>query len=450
MTALSGRVQTAFNRTKTVCFGRFVVDVPETATVVWGEADIPLGVRVYQNGVEQVNQLAKGFIDQLKSQKAIYKNYVPLLVSVQTMSQQEGQIVTGYDGFEAIDEFKINGYFRMGDSGVIVESQPLGNRRDYVVAEINGIARRLRPRLENEVPTEAGNCIEHAFLPDKPNMDEVSRVALISVGVRFEEFPDAHFSIHIAPSNPSNPDSDSLENQFKRTFSDMTSGEEKRVLAHTKIFRQSGRQIHNWKTGFELLMRSPDEDGSFSHHDFRMRFVGVPHDVLTPYADIQFQTGVGDNAAGQIKASLTDEEALAVWDKITSTIRVRPTSAVPAKVAEIDSGCRRPLGELAVTGRACPQTGVWESSDAAGEIEDGKRRHFRAGERLPHVISQGEPSIWQKLKGERPSYRTATVWKLVSYDNAAGGTNVAVQVPGLANSDGRELGDDPTRPGENG
>ena len=35
---------------------------------------------------------------------------------------------------------------------------------------------------------------------------------------------------------------------------------------------------------------------------------------------------------------------------------------------------------------------------------------------MPQVTALGEPSLWEKLKGARPSYRTATVWKLVDYD----------------------------------
>lgn len=194
------------------------------------------------------------------------------------------------------------------------------------------------------------------------------------------------------------------------------SPEEKKVLASTKFFRESGRQIHDWQTGYEVLMRSPDEKGSHSHHDFQVKFTGIPHDPFRPYADIQFQTGVADDAAGATKASLTDEEALAVWDKITSTIRVRPTSAAPVKTVGVNSP-RFPLGEFAATGRTCPQTGWWQASES-GTMEGGGRQHIKAGDRMPHVVSQGEPSVWQKLKGERPSYRMATVWKLVSYDEA--------------------------------
>jgi hypothetical protein len=183
--------------------------------------------------------------------------------------------------------------------------------------------------------------------------------------------------------------------------------------------------------GFEALSRTPERAEVHSIHDFAMDFRGVPADPLKPYAEIQMQTGVADNAAGASKASLTDEEAIAVWDKITSTIRVRPTSAARLKTAEADSRLRLPLGELAATGRNCPQTGWWEPSESHDRA-GGQRQHIKAGERMPHMVSLGEPSIWQKLKGERPSYRTATVWKLVGYDDAPARADMAAHPPTIA------------------
>ncbi len=44
MTALSPRLQPLFEKTKTVCFGRFLIDVREITRVVWGTTDVPLGV----------------------------------------------------------------------------------------------------------------------------------------------------------------------------------------------------------------------------------------------------------------------------------------------------------------------------------------------------------------------------------------------------------------------
>jgi hypothetical protein len=435
MTVLTPRLQPMFEKTKTVCFGRFMVDVPASATAAWGATDVPLGVSIYHEGVDEVKTLARKFIDELKNEKAIYLKDIPLLIAVDEVRQPEGQIVTGYDGFEAIGDLKINGYFRLNNDGIVIDARPLKENRDRATATINSMARRLRQRAETEVPSEPGNCIEWAFLPDSPDDDKEHPGEFVSIGFRLKEFPDAHLSIEVRPSNFNDPEAESLEKQWKRIKEERWTPEEEKALAATKYFREQARKVHDWHTGYEVLTRSPDEDGVHSHHDFELRFTGVGHDPYKPYADIQFQTGVADNAAGAAKASLSDEEAIAVWDKITSTIRVRPTSTTPVKSADADVEPRLPLGELAATGRTCPQTGWWQATES-GNMEAGGRQHIKAGERMPHVVTTGEPSLWQKLKGEQPSYRTATVWKLIGYgdgpahlETATPPTNVAQASP---------------------
>jgi hypothetical protein len=417
MIALAPRLQPLFKNTKTVCFGRFMVDIPASASVAWGNAIVPYDVSVYNGGAKEVKALAQKFIDELKSEKAINHDDVPLLLSVDDIHHPEGKIVIGYEDFQSINGLKINGYFVLNDDGIVINARPLKDEKDETIADLKDLAQRLRLRSENEIPAEPGNCIEYAFLPDKPNPSEDDLMEHIRIGFRLKEFPDAHLSIYVAPSNPYNPEGDSLKAQWKRIKEDPSTPEEKQALAKIKYFRESERQIHDWKTGYEVLVRNPDEEGVHSYHDFQIKFIGVPHDPYRPYADIQFQTGVADNTAGATKASLTDEEAIAVWDKITSTIRVRPTGNAAVKTAGADSGPRLPLGELAATGRTCPQTGWWIPSEP-GEDKAKQRQHIKAGDRMPHVVSLGEPSLWQKLKGEQPSYRTATVWKLVDYGDA--------------------------------
>jgi hypothetical protein len=428
MTALTPRLQPMFEKTKTVCFGRFMVDVPASATVAWGDSIVPLTVSVYPGGVDEVKALAQKFIDELKGEKAIYLNDIPLLISVDDVSQPEGKVITGYEGFEAIRELKINGYFKLNNDGVVINARPLSEEKDETIADINSIARRLQQRTENEIPAEPGNCIEYAFLPDEPGTEKEPHPELIRIGFRLKEFPDTHLSIFVGPSNPHYSESDSLSWRLDRLEKAEKAQDPNHPLLKTKDLRRGARQIHDWADGFEALSRTPEQTEVHSIHDFAMDFRGTPSDPLKPYAEIQMQTGVADNAAGATKASLTDGEAIAVWDKITSTIRVRPTGAAAGKTAEADTRPRLPLGELAATGRTCLQTGWWKSEDTAG----GRRQHIKAGEVMPHVILPGEPSIWQKLKGERPSYRTATVWQLVDYGNAPAPADVAAQPPTIA------------------
>lgn len=431
MTTLTPRLQPLFEKTKTVCFGRFMVDVPASATVVWGRTILPLDITIYPGGVDKVEGLAQQFIDELKNEKAIYLNNIPLLISVDDMSRPEGRIVTGYEGFEAMAELKISGYFKMNNDGVIIDARPLKRLKDETIADIKSIARRLRQRANDEAPAEPGNCLERAFLPDSPDDEEGHPGEFVNIGFRLKEFPDVHFSIQVRPTNPHDPERESLKAQWQRMKDDKGTPEEDEAFAKVKYFRESPRQLHGWTTGYEVLTWAPDEGRVHAYHDFELRFTGVAGDALKPYASIQLQTGVGNNAAGAIKASLTDEETIALWDKLTSTVRVRPTSAAAVTAAGGNPQPYVPLGELAATGRTCPQTGWWES-DQPGERQDNRRRHIQAGERMPYVVSLEEPSLWQKFKGERPSHRKAAMWKLVSYEEASAGAGVAAKTPSIA------------------
>lgn len=456
MTTLTPRLKTMFEKTKTVCFGRFLVDVPASATVSWGRASVPLSIGIYPDGVREVKALAQKFIDELKNDKAIYLNDVPLLLSVDHVTQPEGEIVTGYNGFEALDDVRINGYFRLGNDGVVFNTFSFLDERSDTVSLIMSIVRRLRKRAENEIPTEPGNCVEYAFLPDEPGIRKDPLGELVQIGFRLKEFPDTHLSISIGPSNPHKPESDSLEWQLQRLEKNLEAENPNHPRLKTKYFRRGKRSIRDWADGFEGLSRSPDQADIHSIHDFGMDFRGVAEDPFKPHADIRMQTGVANNAAGAIKPLLTDEEAVTVWDKITSTIRVRPTGAAALKSAGAAPQPRLPLGELAATGRTCPQTGVWESSEPSA-VGDGRRRYVKAGEVMPRVTAPGEPSLWQKLKGQKPTYNLATVWKLVGYADVPAPSDVSAPMPSIAQAhpepgagDAADGANGKTAPRENG
>lgn len=416
MTKHNSRLDAMFEKTKTVCFGRFLVDVPVSAIAAWGEPEIPLGITVYPDGVKEVDALEKKFTDELKAEKAIYLNNVALLISVDDVVQPIGKIVTGYDGFEAIGDIKISGFFRWKNDAFIVDARPLIDRKEQVIENIKSIARRLRPHVEGDIPTEPGNCIEHAFLPDERGAKYDGE--LVRVGFRLKEFPDTHLSIFVRPSNPHYSDSDSLKWQLERLEKDMKAQDSTNPNINTKYLRRGARQVPNWGDGFEALSHTPELPEAHGFHDFAMDFRGVASDPLKPYLDVRMQTGVEDDVAGATKPSLTDEEAVAVWDKITSTIRVRPTKSVAAAPDQRNVSVRRPLGDLAATGRTCPETGWWESDEDLG-AKARVSRHIKAGEIMPHAIATGEQSLWQKLKGKQHTYRMATTWKLISYDEPA-------------------------------
>ncbi len=421
MTMLTPRIQVMFQKTKVACFGRFIIDVPETAQLVWGHASNNLGIDIYRNNAAAVEELAQNFAQNLKVTKAINQNDVPMFLSEEKTEQPLGRIITGYESFESIDGMEINGYFTWGADGFVVSARPLREDMADTVSEIRSIARRLRLRDVAEVPLEPGNCLEDSFLPDQSNTDAAPPVEHVRFGIRLKEFPDTHLSIYIGPSNPHYSEGNSLEWQLARLEERQQAEDPNHPLLKTKYFRRGERKIHEWLNGWEVVSRSPDRPGLHGTHEFVMHVRGVPKDVFKPYANIQMQTGIEGNTPGAIKPSLTDEEAIAVWDKITSSIRVRPTSAAPAKAG---TAPRLPLGEKVATGNACPLGGWWESS-APGLPQASRRQRFRTGEAMPLVVVSGTPTLWQKIKGERPIFQVAGEWKLVAYDDELAATQAS-------------------------
>jgi len=430
MTALTPRLQTMFEKTKALCFGRFMVDVPASSTVAWGRSIVGMTVVVYPDRVGEVRSEAQRFIEELKSEKAINQDNISLLISIDDVRQPEGQIVVGYEDFEAIRGLAIKGYFILNNSGVIIEARPLKDKKDKVVSDIAEIARRLRLRNEIEAPVEPGNCIEYGFLPDKAEMSGEYPKVLLEIGFRLKEFPDTNISIAIRPAQQKFNESNTLEWQLTRLESDLKAEDSNHIRLKTRYLRRGKRTIQNWGEGFEALARSPEQPEIHSIHDFGMDFQGVANDPLKPFINIQMQTGIADNEAGAAKPLLTDEEAVAVWDKITSTIRIRPTGSTAVKSSATETPPEFALGELAVTGRTCPQSGMWESSEAP-RMNGVQRRYLKAGEIMPRVTVRGEPSLWQKFNGQTPTHQLATIWKLVGYDDVSTLANTVAATPSI-------------------
>ena len=269
------------------------------------------------------------------------------------------------------------------------------------------VASHLRLRTEDEAPTEPGACIEGGFVAWQP---EFERVAL---GVRLKEFPDVHFSIDATKKNVL-VESDALEPRLKQAEEYAQKHGLGAAYARIKTLRRGPRQLGDWN-GFEILAHKPAYENDTEAHEFLFMSHGVPKDPLRPVLDIQLNTGVKDNLTANAKPSLSDEEAVALWDKLTSSIRIRPTgtakSAAPPQATQTAPE-RLPLGELVRTGVSCPQTGYWQcvENDVQGNI-----RLFNYGETMPPASVKGNLSLFDRLKGISGLHHIDTVWRLARY-----------------------------------
>ena len=332
MNNLSPKIAPLFQQTKTVCFGRFMIDLPQSAQLVWGPMLVPYEMNVYPGkGATWINARIKARIDKITSEK--HREEPSMLIGVFNSINSDSKIVVGYENEWDSFGADLYSYILMGNTAFVqlISGTPLsardpsGFKNDKTaykedVAYLLGIARRLRLRGENEIPNEHGVCIEEGFIALPPSY----RTEHIAIGFRFPELPDVTFAVETR--NTARPTKDSTLKAAREAGREIA---ELRGLGalfgRIQTLRERNCAIGEWK-GAEVLLRLPGKDGYPESHEFDFIAPGVAKDMLRPHAKIMFYTGVKGNSRGMVPPSLTDEEAVALWDKLTSTIRVRPVN----------------------------------------------------------------------------------------------------------------------------
>jgi hypothetical protein len=316
--ALSQRLKNLFKETKLVCFGRYALAVPEEAQLIWGSASFPSQIDIYQGNREAIKELVDNDIAKIrranKTAEITYNNRGPIEDSWQFR----------YYKSKAAKELNLhffNTYINKADLvfllGGAVEK---GQTEDQAAAQEANRAKTLRLRTEDDIPSEEGYCIEHGFMASSFYGDQ----EMVSAGIYLPSLPDVTFSI--------SSNKDAYSDYSKEEFARMKV-EELSLLARIRqaqeqqgsnypdrtVLREGRRDVQHWH-GEESLIRRPD-----GTHDFEWGFVGTPKDVANPSEfGVAMFTKVEHNVVGAAKAaSLSDDEAVALWDKLLSGLKFR-------------------------------------------------------------------------------------------------------------------------------
>lgn len=405
MTTLSSRLEPLFEKTRTVCFGRFVMHVPSTAVVVYGPAQVGTSIEYFAGQGDKVAEHLSARLAEVENERQfLLKTDIPRLPLF-------GKIIDGVRSGQKIvfgskDQvgYAVHSFIPVGEDLFVQYIDSILPDKE-IVADFNAVASHLRPRAQGEIPAEPGSCIEGGFIPLEQEYERAT------VGIRLQEFPDVHISVDVHKNqeflaNRSSPSI--LREQARLAAEDAGLGA---VFARAKILRQGALQLEGWK-GEELALVTPAYKDDKAVHEFRFHSVGAVRDSLQPEIDIRLDSGVKDNRKANVNPSITDEEALALWDKLIRTIRVRRPSDATATTAATR---RTPIGSVARTGEICPQTGWWECTESKSTDRSAKRL-LRAGEPVPHAQLDSKSGLWQRFFGERKRHMPA-VWKLVGFDD---------------------------------
>jgi len=301
---------------KTVCVGRFLIDVPKNAVVSYRGASLSgWDISSWIETSEEFS--ARNAAEEIKLRSEKNGRGGLSLEQVIEVKNLSGRI------------FVFNRrWLEMFDMGVKSESQVVAIRafvraqnvtysfyaklRDEAdIQELERIIGQLRWREKDEIPTQSGFCLENAFLTEPLDPDD-SEYTSMFVGLK--EHPDLAIALStlagIAPQKP-----------FLQREAENTVKNEYRSRFHT--LREGPRTLAGVPGG-EVMDRVDEPNGSVLH-DFMWESLNTKDDVYRPLLTLELSTGHGQTGR-PVNASLSDAEVLALWEKMSSSLRVRPIS----------------------------------------------------------------------------------------------------------------------------
>jgi len=395
------KIEALFKGTKPVCFGRFIIDVPEKAKVVWGTATVPYDLEVYPDQGYIIKAEIKAKIDKITEDK--HSSEPSMLIEVVDSVNKDSKIVVGYESTTSKTFTQLYSYIRLDKTAFVQSIPSAATGKDKTayksrVEKLLYVARHLRLRAETEIPEEHGICIEEGFI-SRP-LDYYHEV--IRVGFRFPEYPDVTFSIETYSTDEPSRD-DTLAAAWELGQEEASTAGHSRLFSRIKKLRWGDRVIGQWE-GAEGLMRLPSGGLEPETHEFQFKTPGVGKDLLRPAVTLKLYTGVVENTRASVQPSFTDDEAIAMWDKLTSTIRVRPVkenpsdgkgkpeSSPPAPKPEAQAPQASPL-RLA-TGEPCTRAGLWRC------VEDGGVLTYHEGRPMPTAaLYKPATGLLNRIKG---------------------------------------------------
>lgn len=395
----------------TVCVGRFLLDLPEGAEISFAPARVAsVTVEVQPNYSEAKYMAELGQREQVLSQQRNAYDKPSLEKKAHGSAVNFSSMIFYYGREKPLSEIQFGQKVAGAEDSISVEAYGLYNsflykfKAEHLLSprfddHVLNLVKQFEARSMDSVPNQPGFCTENGLIHD-PLPD--GNTESITMFASLKGHPDLAIRLNTSVN-------------LKRLQESLLERDAKNDVKlenrnSVKTFRRQHRAL-NGIDGEEVLDKFKEANGT-SAHMFMWAGMGNLKDVLAPKVTLELETGIG--RPGQpVNSSLSDDAVLELWDRITTSIRLRPTSVAP-KNAQADTASQVPLGELVATGHACPQTGYWQCSELNG-IEGARPQFFRQGEQMPHAVLRGTPNLWQKLSGNAPSHQIATVWTLVAY-----------------------------------
>jgi hypothetical protein len=397
------------NQTKTYCIGRFLVDLPADAQIngqdyryMFGRVESEPTELDTKSFDEMVARRANELRETDEDKGRTLKGSVSAAPTARALVTSENIFGSKNYGFEAywLGDGTLFSLKTMDMDEEVFQGRVLPKLQDQLLPN-------LHARHPDDIPSQPGFCLKGGFIKNDglhPHYESAG------MSFKFAQWPGVLVTLQTMTVTKlgetkllQRMDSGPIPEAFK----DLVRG--------IRFIRRGERSI-NGRDGEEMLSTVPSGNG-YHLHDFRWEAQGTNlNDPLKPIVIVDLESGMrrGDDGA-PVRPRLTDEQAVALFDAVASSVRLRPVDG--AKVSAETSTPIAPLGTLARTGTPCPQTGWWTCPEAvANEIEGGRRQRFEAGTMMPVAKVLPKRSFVERMSGRQRKHDVNTVWKLIAYD----------------------------------
>ncbi len=395
---------------KTACVGRFLIDLPVKMDFSYSH------MNMYGYWVSTIPEAGEAFDIRVAAREK-YLNAEPNSLGKKNIEKSEeisgngfrGKIFEfGRESIEGVENDKTIYYPNVQHEAYVHSN---GRSFDFKIEysdpinfdELKNLISRLRLVSVGTIPTEPGFCFGPGIFIDPPPAESAEGVALFA---GFPDHPDLAMAFStrskLKPSGPGLLQRDTevdAEMPWKRTF-------------FNKI--RKGKRAINGIDGEEVVEKV-HELNAVNVFLFDWEVSGMPNNVFVPSMHLELSTGHPVHAGAKpVPTFLGDEALVELWDKISSSIRVRPTTPTTSVEKAPPSGPK--LGDSASAGEVCPQSGWWQckEGDQGVAVFGGQRQFLKKGQRMPQALLLPRQTIWEKVRGLQSSYESKepTAWTL--------------------------------------
>ncbi|WP_306468847.1 T6SS immunity protein Tli4 family protein [Pseudomonas protegens] len=296
----------------THCHGRFLIDLPP-------QAEINAGYYLWDDNIEALDDspvaLAARIDKREQKLKSERHSKTQESMFLRRTEHQNGSIsLWSWDSTASTLSYRVDSYLVTPLKGSVYyySGEVTYDREKRGLEIVNDLARNLRSRAPNEIPTEPGFCIDRAYIAGDSFQSED-----FDIGVTFPEHPRTFLS-----------------------FRSSTGAEEDRLLDRVSGFLMGAAKM---VAGIETL-RKRERGGAIPADEYLLagsakgqrtytflwEAQGKDESINEPHLKVELsveEADDDDDGKPAAPAFKSDKAALELWDAIIDSIRLRPVSA---------------------------------------------------------------------------------------------------------------------------